>query len=105
MNGHDVEAIVEVVAEAAGVDLVFEELIGGGDDAGIDADGPAFADALELVFLQDAEELDLQLGAHAGDFVEEDGSAMGGLEAAGLVVDGAGEGALDVAEQLAFQQA
>ena len=30
---------------------------------------------------------------------------MGGLEAAGAVVDGAGERAADVAEQLAFQQA
>ena len=57
------------------------------------------------LLLQDAQQLDLQLGAHAGDFVEEDRAAVGRLEAAGLVVDGAGERPLDVAEQLALQQA
>ena len=57
------------------------------------------------LLLQDAQQLDLQLGAHAGDFVEEDGAAVGRLETAGLVVDGPGERSLDVAEQLAFEQA
>ncbi len=105
LDGHHVEAVIQVVAEAAGRDLVFEILIGGGDDTGIDADGTALADALEFLLLQDAQQLDLQLRAHAGDFVEEDGAAVRRLETAGLVVDGAGEGALDVAEQLALQQA
>ena len=63
------------------------------------------ADPFELFFLQDAQQLDLQLVAHAGDFIEKDGAAVGRLEPAGLVVDGPGEGPLDVAEQLAFQQA
>src|SRR5207249_4742469 len=101
----DVEPVVQVVAEPAGLDLVLQELVGGGDDAGIDADGAALADALELALLQDAEELDLQLVAHAGDFVEEDRAAVGRLEPAGLVVHGAGEGPLNMAEQLTLQQA
>ena len=105
VDRHHVEAIVQVVAETAGLDLVFQELIGRRHDARIDADGAALADALELVLLQHAQQLDLQLRTHAGDFVEEDRAAVGRLEAAGLVVDGAGERALDVAEQFAFEQA
>ena len=66
--------------------------------------GLRVAHALELVLLQHAEQLDLQLGRGGVDLVEEDGAGVGGLEAAGAVVDGAGERAADVAEQLAFQQ-
>ena len=61
--------------------------------------------ALELPFLQDAEQLDLELGRGAVDLVEEDAAGVRGLEPAGPVVDGAGERALDVAEQLALEQA
>ena len=32
-DGHDVEPIVKVFAKAAGLQLVFERLVGGGDDA------------------------------------------------------------------------
>ena len=52
-----------------------------------------------------AQELDLELGRRAIDLVEEDAAGVGGLEAAGAVFIGACERALDVAEQLAFEQA
>ena len=52
-----------------------------------------------------AEQLDLELGRGAVDLVEEDAAGVRRLEPAGPVVDGAGERALDVAEQLALQQA
>ena len=38
------------------------------------------------------------------DLIEEDGAAVGGLEAALVVGHGAGEGALDVAEEFGLQQ-
>jgi hypothetical protein len=38
------------------------------------------------------------------DFVEEDRAGVGGHEAPGLVADGAGEGAFDVAEQLGLEE-
>ena len=56
------------------------------------------------MLLQHAEQLDLELGGGGVDFVEEDGAGVGGLEAAGAVVDGPGKGPADVAEQFAFQQ-
>ena len=43
-------------------------------------------------------------GVHLADLVEEDRAVVGGLELADLLFRGAGEGALLVAEQLAFQQ-
>ena len=60
--------------------------------------------ALELALLQHAQQFDLQHAGGGVDFVEEDGAGVGGLEAPGAVLDGAGERAVHVAEQLAFQQ-
>ena len=101
----DVEPVVQVLAEPAGVDLVEQVAVGGGDDPGVDLDGAGVADPLELPLLQDAEQLDLELGRGAVDLVEEDAAGVRGLEPAGPVVDGAGERPLDVAEQLALEQA
>src|SRR5206468_616519 len=46
-----------------------------------------------------------QIERGAVDLVEEDASGVSRLEAAGAVVDGAGERAADMAKQLAFKQA
>jgi hypothetical protein len=81
--GHDdVDAVVEVLAETAGLDLVGEVEVAGQDDADVGGAGLVAADGLVLLFLQDAEELDLEAGRGGGDFVEEDGAALGGLELA-----------------------
>ena len=72
---------------------------------GVDADRLRVADALELVLLQHAQQLDLQLGRGGVDFVEKDRAGVGGLEPAGAIGDGPGERTADVAEQFAFQQA
>ena len=62
------------------------------------------ADALELPLLEHAQELGLERERHLADLVEEQGAAVGHLELAGLARHGAGEGALLVAEELAFEQ-
>ena len=51
-----------------------------------------------------AQQLGLQAGVHLADFVEQQGAAVGLLELADAAGDGAGEGALLVAEQFGFQQ-
>ena len=104
IDRHHVEAVVEVLAETGGLDLLEQVAVAGGDHAGVDADGLRVAHALELVLLEHAEQLHLQLGRGGVDLVEKDGAGMGGLEASGAVVDGPGEGAADVAEELAFQE-
>src|SRR3954465_1475518 len=62
-------------------------------------DGAA-PDPYDSALLENAEELDLQLGEQLADFVEEERPAIGGLEVARLLTIGAGEGALVVAEEL-----
>ena len=54
--------------------------------------------------LQRAQELGLQAHVHLGDLVEQQRAAVGLLELADAARDGAGEGALLVAEQLALEQ-
>ena len=70
----------------------------------LNADFGIGADALEAAVLGDTEELGLELGGHFGDFIEEDGAVVGLFEAADPLGDGAGEGALFVAEELAFEE-
>ena len=101
---HDVEAVVEVLAEAAGLHLDLEVAVGGGEDADVDRLGAGVADAHHHLLLQRAQDLDLQRQRHLADLVEEQGAAVGRLEAARLVADGAGEGAAHVAEQLRLEQ-
>ena len=68
----DVEPVVQVLAEPAGVDLVEQVAVGRRDDPRVDLDGPGVADPLELPLLQDPQQLDLELGRGAVDLVEED---------------------------------
>ena len=62
------------------------------------------ADALEAPLLQTRSSLACMVSGHVADLVEEDRAAVGQLEAAAALADGAGERALLVAEQLALQQ-
>ena len=85
-------------------DGALEVLVGRGDDARVGADGLAAADAGELALLEDAQQLRLQVERHVGDLVQEERAAGRGLELADAALDGAGEGAPLVAEQLALEQ-
>ena len=95
----------EVLPEAARRDLRVEVGVGGRDDAHVGAPRARAADALELAGLEHAQQLGLQVQRDVGDLVEEQRAAVGQLEAADAVALGVGEGALDVAEQLALEQA
>ncbi len=61
-------------------------------------------DGLDFAGLEEAEEERLHAQAHLTDFVEEEGAAMGELQFARLVAIGAGEAALDVSEELRFEE-
>jgi len=98
LDGDDVEAVVEVLAERAGVHAGLWVAVGGGEDADVDVDGGGGADAGDLALLDDPQELDLGAGAELGELVEEDRAAAGGLEVAGAGGHRACEGAALVAE-------
>ena len=100
-----VEAEEQILAEFA-LGHVFGDVgIGGREDAHIHAAGLGRSHALELAGLERAQEFGLQSLRDVGDFVQEEGAAVGHFEAAHAVALGVGEGALDVAEQLAFEDA
>ena len=86
------------------LDLLFEVLVGRGDDAHVHLDRPRRAKPFDFPFLQDAQHLGLRLRAHVADFVEEDRPAIGLLELADLLFGRSGERPLLVPEQLRFDQ-
>jgi hypothetical protein len=75
-----------------------------GDDAHIDRMRAGRAERPELALLQHAQQLDLEHRAGIADFVEEDGAAVGLLEATAAILVGAGEGATLVAEEFGLEQ-
>ena len=79
--------------------------VAGRDHPGVDANRLRIADAFKLLLLQHAQQLDLQVVRRGVDLVQEDRAGVRRLEPADAVIDRAGEGAANVPEQLAFQQA
>src|SRR3972149_6968461 len=104
MNRNEVEAIEEVFAEAAVLDLVFEVLVGGRYQPHVYLDPLRAPDGLYLLFLEHAQEFHLRLPGHLGYLVKEEGPVAGDLEEPLLIDDGPREGALDVSEQFALKQ-
>ena len=78
----DVEAPVEIGAEAAGGDFGGEIAVGAGDDADVDRLGAVRADRQDFALLQRAQQLGLERERHLGDLVEQQGAAVGGAEQA-----------------------
>ena len=104
-NRNDTEPVVEILPEPARGDLRLEVLVGGADDPHVHLEGLFTADAFEGTFLEDPEELDLHRHAEIGHLVEEDRPPVRELEPALAIPDRSGEGALDVAEELALEEA
>src|SRR6266566_3190738 len=101
---HHVEAVVEVLPEAAGPHLALEVAVAGGDEAHVDRHREARAEGRHLALLDGAQELRLQGERDLRHLVEEEGAALGGAEDAVVVVHGAGERPAPVAEELAVEQ-
>ena len=94
----------KILAEVALAHQAEQIDVGGRQDAHVDLDRFRAAQAHEFALLNHAQQLDLRFRADGGDFVEEDGALVGDLEESFLGGHGAGEGALDVAEELRLEQ-
>src|SRR4029453_8991836 len=81
-----------------------ESAVGGGDQAHIDGAGALFADAFEIALLQHAQQLALKFERNFADLVEKQRAAVGKFEPPDAVAHRAGEGAADMAEELAFKE-
>src|SRR5690606_7464329 len=99
----DGEAVVHVLAQLARLERILDILVGGGDDTDVHPDLLLAAEAAEGTLLEGAQQLDLDVRLHLRDLVEEERAAVGELEAAGLLVNGASEGALLVTEELVLE--
>ena len=100
----DAQTIEQVFAEAAGPDLELEVAIGRGDDADVDLDVLAPADAADGAFFEHAQQLDLERERHLADFVEEQRAAIGLFEDPEMTRGRAGEAAAFMSEQFGFDE-
>ena len=100
----DIQAVVQILAKAPIRDRFEQVHVGGRDDAHVDGNGFRTADALDLAFLQNAQQLGLQRQRHLADFIQKDGAAMRLFEQSNACIDGSREGALGVAEEFGFEQ-
>ena len=104
MDLDDREPVVEVAAEAAARDLAEHVAVRGRDDAHVVPLALAAAERHDLAGLEHAQELGLQRDRQVADLVEEQRAAVRRGERALAIAGGAGERALDVAEQVALDQ-
>ena len=104
LQGDDVEAEVQILAEASLGDAFGRVAVGRGEKAHVGGDRLRAAKPVELALLQHAQQLHLHRRRHFGDFVEEQRAAGRGLDQTGLDAGGAGEGAALVAEQFVGEQ-
>ena len=98
------QAVVKVFPEPAGLDLIFQVLVGGRQHAHVHLYILVGTHAADLVLLQGPEHLGLGREAHVADLVQEDGSALGLLELALALLDGRGKGSFFVPEQFTFDE-
>src|SRR5262245_17381743 len=101
---HDVEPLVQIVAEGAARDGLPEVRVGRGDEPDVDLDRARAADALDLALLEHPQELHLEVGPQGADLVEEQGAPLCQLELSELPLVGSGERAPLVAEQLGLDE-
>ena len=102
-DGHHVEAVEQVLTEAAGLRLGGEVAVRRGNEADVDLLGSS-AHRLHLARLQRAENLRLHRQRQLTDLVDEQRAVLGLLEVTAARAHGARERALGVAEELGLGQ-
>jgi hypothetical protein len=101
----DVEPVEEILAEPSRLHLLGQVAVGGRDDARRHGQVGAAADAADLTLLQRSQQLDLEDRRQLAHLVEEERARARHLEQALLLLGGAGEAPLLVAEELALDEA
>src|SRR5437660_8474016 len=99
-----VQAVIKIFAEAALSHQRKELYVGSGYNAHVDSELLGAAEAHEFALLNHAQKLGLRFRANGGDFIKENGALIGDFEEALFGSNGAGEGALHMAEKLGLQE-
>ena len=104
INGQDAQTVIEIGSEFTILGQLAQRHIGRSDNADVhppDLRGP---DAPHLAGLQHSQQAGLKRRARRSHLVQEQRSAVGGLEQSRALSGRAGEGAFRVAEQFGLQQ-
>ena len=99
-----VQAVVKIFTKTPRLHFYQRIPVGGADEAHIHRLQLAAADPLQGAGLDEAQQLALQVEIHLADLVQEQGSAISQTGRPLAIPLGAGEGALDVTEDLALHQ-
>ena len=84
LDVHDVQAVVEVLAELPADHQLLQIAVRGRDHAHVDRDRIGAADRADHVLLQHAQQLHLQAHRHVADLIEHQRAAVGRLEQAAV---------------------
>ena len=103
-NLQHTEAEVKVATEKTVGHVTFEIAVRGGDDANVNLDRFAAADAFERMSFEHSQKLRLNRGTHFADFVEHERTLVSGFELADLAFRGPGKRTAFMAEQFAGQK-
>ena len=90
-SGNTPEPIEQILPETPCLHFLFQITVGGGHDAHVDLAGAGVADAFDLLFLQNPQQLGLHGKGDLTNLIEEKRAAIGELEAPRLVAHRAGE--------------
>src|SRR5271154_4398749 len=104
LNGKHVQTVEQILAEGSLGGRSKKIAVSCSDHTHVDLDQIRTAEPFELMFLEDTQQLRLQIRRHVADLVQEDCSAVRELETADAAIDRAGEGSLLMTEQLAFDK-
>ena len=91
LHGKHIQPVVEIAAEQAVGDHLLEIAVGGRDQPHVNPLRPGASQPLELLLLQRAQQLGLNLRRDVPGFVEKQRAPIGELQPADLAVGGAGE--------------
>src|SRR5215470_6810180 len=105
LNAEHIDAVIEVGAEAAGINFMFEAPAGGANDAGVYRALDLISQARKIAILEKVQQFALEAHIKVTDFVEKECSKMGPLHAAGTRDMRSGKCAFFVAEKFAFEEA
>nr|WP_255615055.1 hypothetical protein [Polymorphobacter sp. PAMC 29334] len=100
----DCQPVEQVLPEAPRRDRLGEIDVGRRDQPDVDREGEHAADALDEAGFEDSQQLDLELGGHVANLVEEQRAGVGELEAPAARLGGTSERPGLVPENLAFEE-
>ena len=98
MDGHNIQPVEQVLAEATGLDLAREILVGRGYYPHVHPNRLRTTDPRDDTLLQGAQHLGLRGHGHVTNFVQKQGAVIGLLEPAPPIGYRTGERSLDVPE-------